>query len=203
MSRRGANRRMISACTAALVALAIGACGGGESDTVDPGSAGSESALTLEEAKAPIKKAPPELVSIRDEANEIFDEGADGYEGRIAELAGIPVVVNNWASWCAPCRDEIPFFQEQAIEHGEEVAFLGLISGDGPETAATFLKELPLPYPSYLDQGDLGFDVSRSLGIRGLPGTVFYASSGEVAYTKLGPYDSEEQLAADIDKYAG
>jgi len=201
---------MISACTGAAIALFVGACGGGESDTVDPGSAGSESALTLEEAQADVKKAPPELVSIRDEANEILDEGTDGFDARLAELeaAGIPVVINKWASWCGPCRDEFPEFQAQAIERGDEVAFLGLLSNDGPETGETFLSQLPLPYPSYLDSDqEIAFD--RDIQ-RGFPTTLFIDSDGEVAYTKIGPYSddpesgvtAEEQLVADIENYA-
>ncbi|MDQ2676035.1 MAG: TlpA family protein disulfide reductase [Actinomycetota bacterium] len=172
---------------------------GGEEDTSDPGSANPDSALTLDEAQAPAEQAPPELAAIREEANEILDEGADGYEARIAELEGTPIVVNNWASWCGPCREEIPYFQEQAIEHGEKVAFLGLLSGDGPETGETFMTEFPMPYPSYLDQD---YEVAQGLNLRGLPNTVFYDSSGEVAYTKYGPYVSAKDLAADIEEYA-
>ncbi len=156
--------------------------------------------MTLEEAKAPVKKAGPELAAIRSEANEILDEGTEGYEARIADLEGTPVVVNNWASWCGPCREEIPYFQEQAIERGDEVAFLGLLSGDGPETGATFLSEFPLPYPSYLDPD---FDASIEIGTaKRLPATVFYDSSGELAHLKAGPYASAEDLAADIERYA-
>jgi thiol-disulfide isomerase/thioredoxin len=189
---------MLSALGLAAAALAAGGCMGGEGDTVDPGSANPDSALTLDEAQAEVEKATPQLAGIRDEANEILDEGAEGYDARIEELEGTPVVVNNWASWCGPCREEIPYFQEEAIERGGEVAFLGLLSGDGPETGATFLGEFPLPYPSYLDQE---CDVARDLGLRGLPNTVFYDSDGEVVFKKYGPYASQDDLAADIEKY--
>jgi cytochrome c biogenesis protein CcmG, thiol:disulfide interchange protein DsbE len=201
MSSIGANCRKLAAVITVGATAALGAgCGGGDEDTVDPGSANPDSALTLEEAQAPAKKAPAELVAIRDEANEILDEGVEGYGARIDELEGTPVVVNNWASWCGPCREEIPYFQEQAIENGAEVAFLGLLSGDGPETGATFLSEFPLPYPSYLDPD---FDASIDIGTgKRLPSTAFYDSSGEMVYLKSGPYNSAGELAADIEEYA-
>ena len=184
----------------AILALSVTAGCGAEEDTVDPGSADAESALSAEEATQPVA-ASAELEEIREDANKILDEGLDGYESRIAELEGTPVVVNKWASWCAPCREEFPYFQTQAIEHGGEVAFIGLLSNDGPETGATFLERLPVPYPSYLDSDQ---EIANSLTIaRGFPTTVFYDEDGEVVHTKVGPYESEDELAADIERYAG
>jgi len=201
MSQQGQRSRIAVAICAATGALAFGVagCGGGEEDTVDPGSAGSDSALTTEEATAPLDAAP-ELTALRAQANEILDEGVEEFEARLAELEGTPVVVNKWASWCGPCREEFPYFQAQAIEREDDVAFVGLLSNDGPETGATFLERLPLPYPSYLDS-DLEIADSLAIG-REFPTTLFYDSSGEVAFTKIGPYESEEALAADIERYA-
>ncbi len=192
---------MVPSLAAAALALGAG-CSGDESDTVDPGSANPDSALSLEEAQAPVKKAAPELAAIREEANEILDEGIDGFDDRLAELeaAGIPVVINKWASWCGPCREEFPDFQAQAIEHGSEVAFLGLLSNDGVETGETFLDEFPLPYPSYLDS-DQEIATDRSVA-REFPTTFFVDSEGVMAFARIGPYTSEDQLAADIERYA-
>ena len=203
MSSNGTNCRKVAAViTVTAVAALTAGCGGGEEDTVDPGSADPESALTLEEAQAPAEKAPPELAGIRDQANQLLDDGAEGFDARLAELeeAGIPVVVNKWASWCGPCREEFPEFQAQAIERGDEVAFLGLLSDDGPETGETFLSGLPLPYPSYLDPDQ---ELAEGLEIaREFPSTVIIGSDGEIAYSKYGPYPDEETLAADIQEYA-
>lgn len=202
MSSVVAQCRYLAAAGAAVVAALGAGCGGGESDTVDPGSANPDSAVSLEEAQAPVKGAPPELVDIREEANEILDGGLDDFNARLAGLeeAGVPVVINKWASWCAPCREEFPDFQTQAIERGDEIAFLGLLSNDGPDTGETFLTGLPLPYPSYLDSDQ---DIAGDLGIsREFPTTVIIGSDGEIAYTKYGQYPDEEALAADIQEYA-
>jgi cytochrome c biogenesis protein CcmG, thiol:disulfide interchange protein DsbE len=169
-------------------------------DDEGSGPGNPESELTAAEAQAPLRDAPAELVALRDQANEILDEGMEGFEARLAELRGTPVVVNKWASWCGPCREEFPFFQSQAIERGDEIAFLGLLSDDGPDTGATFLEQLPLPYPSYLDPDrEIAdeFDAGREF-----PSTLFFSADGEVTFTKIGPYTDEETLAADIDSYA-
>lgn len=203
MSAVGENRRIgvtVATCLAALAFAGVGC--GGEADTVDPGSADSESALTLEEAQAPLNQGNPELVSIREDANEILDGSVDGFDARLAELeaAGIPVVVNKWASWCGPCREEFPDFQTQAIERENDVAFIGLLSNDGSDTGETFLAEFPTPYPSYLDSDQ---EIARDRGIsQAFPTTLFIDSDGEVAFTKFGPYSSEDELAADIERYA-
>jgi cytochrome c biogenesis protein CcmG, thiol:disulfide interchange protein DsbE len=207
MSRVGEKGRVAAAiCLAAIVLSAGAGCGG--SDGADAGSGNPDSALTQEDAQAPVENAPKELAGLREEANEVLEEGPDGFDARLAELksAGIPVVINKWASWCGPCREEFPYFQRQAIERGDEVAFLGLLSNDGKETGETFLSELPLPYPSYLDSDG---EIASRLGIqREFPTTIFIDSEGEVAHTKYGPYadlesaSAEEQLIADIERYA-
>jgi cytochrome c biogenesis protein CcmG/thiol:disulfide interchange protein DsbE len=204
MSSIGANCRNLAAALAVVTVAAAGAgcMGDDESDTADPGSADPESVITLEEAQVPPKKAPPELVALREQANEILDEDLDAFEARLAEFeaAGIPVVINKWASWCGPCREEFPDFQEQAIERGGEIAFVGLLADDGPETGATFLEGLPVPYPSYLDPDQ---EIADSLEIdREFPTTLIIGSDGETAYAKYGPYTSAEQLSADIEEYA-
>ncbi|MDQ3729227.1 MAG: TlpA family protein disulfide reductase [Actinomycetota bacterium] len=203
MSAIGENRRIAVTVTTCLAALALAGVGcGGDADTVDPGSANAESALTLEDAQAPLKQGDPELVSLREDANEILDEGVDGFDARMAELeaAGIPVVVNKWASWCGPCREEFPDFQAQAIERESDVAFIGLLSNDGSDTGETFLAEFPTPYPSYLDPDQ---EIARDRGIdRAFPTTLFVDADGEVAFTKYGPYSSGDELAADIERYA-
>jgi cytochrome c biogenesis protein CcmG, thiol:disulfide interchange protein DsbE len=167
----------------------------------DDGDAGNpDSALTVEQATAPLEDAPAELAALREEANELLPGGADALEQRLAALEGYPVVINKWASWCGPCRFEFPFFQEQAIERGDEVAFLGVDSDDSDDAARTFLEELPLPYPSYTDpEGEIAESLDAN---REFPATVFIDAGGEQTYVHRGPYTSTAQLAADIERYA-
>lgn len=184
----------ISATCVAL-AIALAACGGG-------GDAGNpDSELTPDQATAPLHGAPPQLQEIRAEANQLLDGGTGAVSARLEELRGTPVVVNNWGSWCVPCRAEFPFFQAVANRLGKEVAFLGVDSDDPEAAARTFLGELPLPYPSYTDpDNEIKNEIFDSPV--GLPNTAFYDSGGKRIYIHQGPYASEDQLAADIDRYA-
>jgi len=178
-----------------LGALALVACG------TDDGAGNPESKLTPEQATTPLRGAPPQLAAIRRQANQILEEGVEGYETRIAQLEGTPVVVNKWASWCGPCRLEFPFFQSQAQKRGAEIAFLGVGANDSRDALETFLRELPLPYPSYFDPN---LQIAQQLGgpAQAFPSTAFYDRGGELVFTQPGVYTSEEDLAADIERYA-
>ena len=179
---------------AGLCALVLAACGS------DDGAGNPDSELSTEQAAAPLEGAPPQLAAIREQANELLDGGTEAFDQRLAELQGTPVVVNKWASWCGPCRLEFPFFQSQADQRGAEVAFLGVLSDDSEDAGATFLQELPLPYPSYLDPDQ---DIAAAIEApQNFPATSFYDASGELVYTRQGGYAEEQELAADIERYA-
>jgi cytochrome c biogenesis protein CcmG/thiol:disulfide interchange protein DsbE len=190
------NLRLTISATCAALALALAACGGS-------GDAGNpDSQLTPDQATAPINGAPPQLAAIRKQANELLDGGIDAVNARLDGLRGTPVVVNNWASWCGPCRAEFPMFQTAAGDRGGEIAFLGVDSDDSEDAAKMFLGELPLPYPSYVDPDN---EVKKEVfdSPVGIPNTAFYDSGGERTYVHQGPYSSEDQLTADIDRYTG
>jgi cytochrome c biogenesis protein CcmG/thiol:disulfide interchange protein DsbE len=190
--------RTLIATTALIGAFSLLVAG---CDSGDDGAGNPESQLSPEEATAPLDGAPPQLAAIREQANELLPGGVDAFAERMKELRGFPVVVNKWASWCGPCRLEFPFFQAQADERGEEIAFLGTLSNDGDESGMDFLEQLPLPYPSYSDP-DHGIADEFMKNAREFPATAFYDSSGELTFVKLGPYANEDELAADIDRYA-
>jgi thiol-disulfide isomerase/thioredoxin len=174
-----------------IAAWAGAGCGSGDGD------AGGGSPPDYERALA---GSPPPLAALHRQANELLPGGVDAYEERIAALRGYPAVVNVWASWCGPCRFEFPHFQRAAAAHGKRVAFLAIDSQDSDDAAATFLREEPVPYPSYTDPDEA---IVESIGATlGLPDTAFYDRHGELVYLKQGPYDDYAELRADIERYA-
>ena len=175
-----------------LAAIAVAGCSGSNSGNPD-------SRLSLQQATEPLAGAPPQLAGIRSQANQLLDGGQDAFDQRIASLKGTPIVVNDWASWCGPCRFEFPFLQSQASKHAKDIAFLGVDSDDSSGSAETFLGELPLPYPSYSDPDK---SIRQELHGIGYPATVFYDRGGNVVYTHQCQYRSEDDLAADIQRYA-
>jgi cytochrome c biogenesis protein CcmG, thiol:disulfide interchange protein DsbE len=147
-----------------------------------------------------LEGAPAPLARLHSQANQLLDGGADAFEHRLKQLRGYPVVVNKWASWCGPCRFEFPFFQKQATKRARTVGFVGVDSNDSDEDAKEFLRDYPVPFPSYKDPN---LEIAAVFNaVQAFPSTAFYDPKGKLAYVHQGSYASEAKLAADIERYA-
>ena len=181
-----------AAIALALVMVASSRCGSGSGEAAD--------AAKPPDYERALAGAPRPLGSLYDQANRLLPGGVDAFERRLTDLRGHPAVVNKWASWCGPCREEFPWLQRLSAKLGKRVAFLGVDSDDSGAAAKTFLEEFPVPYPSYADPGQ---DIARAIKASvGFPGTAFYDRNGELVYVRQGQYPSEAALAADIRRYA-
>ena len=186
----GRRRTSAAAVFVALLASAtLAACGGNESASPAP------------DYDAAIAKAPPKLAQLYANGDQLIDGGEQAYDEVILSVRGYPVVVNNWGSWCGPCREEFPHFQQEAADHLDQVAFLGVDTEDSPDAYETFLRDNPIPYPSVADP-DRELSKWTGTGLVGQPNTLFYDRDGNLVYTHQGPYTSQDDLNADIQKYA-
>lgn len=163
------------------------------------GSDGDEPSPAPDYAKK-LAGAPAPLAGLYAQPNELLSGGLDAFNERLSGLKGFPAVVNVWASWCGPCREEFPHFQQVSANMGKKVGFLGVNPDDNDDAAETFLADHQLPYPSYTDPDE---EIARELdATHGYPATVFFNAEGDLTYTKSGPYTSNEDLVADIRTHA-
>ncbi len=108
---------------------------------------------------------------------------------QMAGLTGRPRLVNIWASWCGPCRDELPWLQ-QANESGE-VDVLGVDAEDQAKSAGALLADLDVTFPSVYDPEN---QFAREIGIVTKPTTLFVSKEGEVVFVLPGAFASYDQM---------
>ena len=119
-----------------------------------------------------------------------------GKEQPLAQWKGKVLVVNFWATWCEPCKEEMPRFMKlQADYGGKGLQFLG-IAIDEPAKVSAFARDLGLNYPTLVG-GYGAIELSKTFGNRlgALPFTIVLDRSGAVAHTQLGPL-KDAQLRA-------
>lgn len=184
------------ACLAVAGLIAVGV-------TELPHSSSTESPaarLTAAQTSALLAGSPPVLAALHDQGGALLEGGTRALHARLAGLRDYPVVINKWASWCVPCKQEFGAFQRASAEYGRRVAFIGIDSSDpSRSSAAAFLRSFPVSYPSYYDKsGGLGEQITDSSST---PVTVFIPLHGQ-PFIHQGQYPSTAKLEQDIRSYA-
>lgn len=119
-------------------------------------------------------EAPPEFTLM----------GLDGHSHSLKDYRGKAVILNFWASWCAPCRVEMPLLQTTWERLSNKLVVLGINTGEDEKTITGFMNELNLTFPVLLDQENL---VARRYSVFGLPTTYFVDANGILKDRSLGP----------------
>jgi thiol-disulfide isomerase/thioredoxin len=125
----------------------------------------------------------------------------DGREQVLSQWRGKLLVVNFWATWCAPCREEMPMFVQAQVAHGTKgLQFVGIAVDDAVKVRQ-FAREIGLNYPALVG-GYGAMELSKSLGnsVMALPFTIVVDRDGNVVLTQLGPVRQAqiEKLVADF-----
>jgi thiol-disulfide isomerase/thioredoxin len=117
---------------------------------------------------------------------------AEGNEVHLTDVVGKPIVLNFWASWCGPCKMEMPDFNEKYLELGEEVQFLMINMTDGSretvKIASEFIKESGYSFPVFYDTK---MDAANTYGAYSLPMTFFIDAEGYPVARATGAIDAE------------
>lgn len=125
-------------------------------------------------------------------APEFSVEDAQGNTVAFTDFVGKPIVINFWASWCPPCKAEMPEFETVWQEVGDDVTFLMINATDGAretkEKAATFLAEAGFSFPVYYDVNQ---EAAYLYGISSLPTTVFIDAEGRILTGYIGMLDEQ------------
>ena len=117
---------------------------------------------------------------------------SEGNQVKLSDFFGKPIVLNFWASWCGPCRSEMPDFDEKYQELGDDVQFLMVNMTDGSretlDTAKSFVADAGFAFPVFYD---VDYDAAIAYGVSSLPTTYFIASDGTLVAYGMGAIDAE------------
>ena len=114
----------------------------------------------------------------------------DGRTVTLSELRGQVVIVNFWASWCQPCREEAAYLEQTWRKYKDQgVVFIGVDYVDTEKAALAYIKEFDI---TYINGPDIGTRISDAYNIQGVPETFFIAKNGELRGMHIGPLKSPE-----------
>lgn len=183
-----------------LVLLLIGGCGAPEPSTETPLQPESTEAQT----GADLELAPPfdlgagfPVGIALERASDVLQEGepvpifalefADGKTHSTEKLAGRALLINFWATWCGPCRHEIPIILAQQAQHHEDLLVLAVNVKENREIVTDFAAEFAMNVPVILDPSG---DIVRQFEVRGYPTSIFVDADGELVARWQGVLDA-------------
>ncbi|RPJ40648.1 MAG: TlpA family protein disulfide reductase [Chloroflexi bacterium] len=123
----------------------------------------------------------------------------DGKPFSSDQYAGKVVLVNFWASWCKPCEQEARELEEayQQYKNKGDVVFVGLAYVDTEPNSLAYLEKFGI---TYANGPDLATKVSQMFRVRGVPETYVIDRQGRLAYVKIGPFSSTDEITAALEK---
>ena len=160
------RRSLAVGLSAAL--LLVGACTGGDDDA-----------------------APDDRVELPDDADRTSVElvGFDDEVVTLADFRGRPLLVNLFASWCAPCVSEMPMIERVKQDVGDQMAFLGIAVNDRLEDALELVEETGVTWNLARDPHG---DITAALGPVGMPTTYLISADGEIVEQHTGELEEDE-----------
>lgn len=114
--------------------------------------------------------------------------GFDGREVTLSQLEGQVVIINFWASWCPPCREEAAYLEQTWRKYKDKgVVFIGVDYADTEKEARAYINEFDI---TYINGPDVGTRISQAYNIKGVPETFYVDKSGKLQGLNIGPLAS-------------
>lgn len=184
---RGRWTALVAVVLVLLGALTLGARGGADDVAASPAPVVVDG----------LPACPPALTTaLAPAALPCFGGGPDV---EVSGAPGTPMLVNLWATWCAPCVEEVPLLVEAEATLRGRVGVVGVVHQDDPASVAAFVEAFGVTYPLLRD--DAG-DTLRTFG-SAPPRTLFVAADGTVAYEQVGGFDSVAQVEELVAEHLG
>jgi peroxiredoxin len=135
-------------------------------------------------------------IAERPEAPDFELQGPDGETYRLSQWRGQPVIVNFWATWCPPCRAEMPSMQRAWEQlQNEGVQLIAINVGEGAGEIQAFLEQAPVTFPLPMDAD---MRVSQTWPMTGLPTTFVVDATGRLAYKAQGEREWDDPALLDL-----
>jgi len=189
--------RSLALCLAALLTLSFAACA--TPDSTDnpvgpaPSPAGAASSSTSAATQPPSTQPLPLIPDFK-----VLD--IEGNTVKLSDFFGRPIILNFWATWCPPCKAELPDFNTAAAAHGDEVVFLMVNLTDGVRDTVNTVKEFvaanEYTFPVYFDTE---YSAANAYRVSSIPTTYFINAEGAIIHSKVGIV-SEDELSEMIRK---
>ena len=121
----------------------------------------------------------------------------NGGETYLSDFSGKPVMLNFWATWCPPCREEMPYLQQIHEQRSADVVVLTVNMAENPGDVEEFIREFGLSFPVLLDSNG---DVAQQYGVRAIPTTFFIDKSGILQGVKIGAFRNIAEIESELEK---
>jgi peroxiredoxin len=138
----------------------------------------------------PVGRSVPNAFGVGNPASEFELKDIEGNVVQLDDFIGKPILINFWATWCGPCRFEMPTIQSRFNKYGDELGVIAINFDEPSHVVQGFVDELRLTFTVLLDPGGL---VQREYRVRAYPTTYFIDKHGFVKFQHIG-YMSESQL---------
>ena len=140
----------------------------------------------------------PQEARVGSQAPDFQLNNLDGHSISLSDLRGKPVFINFWATWCSPCRSEMPYIQEIYEEwSGKGLVVLAINIGESPSQVEEFMESQNLSFPVLLDTGK---NIAQKYNIQGIPTSFFVDKDGVVQEKIIGAFPSKAAIEKSLSK---